>query len=531
LFKTVDVWRTAHYPVAAKGGGRSAWSQLLSLVVISGLLVVGIGILTTKSVNAQTRNHYLVPADAIFVAPTGNDAAVGSETAPLRTLGQALKKVGANGTIVLRAGTYREGINSVTRPVVIEPYQDEQVWIKGSDVVSSWSQQGNVWLANHWTSPFCQHCYSAKAIDPAHPLAGKPDQVFINDVPQIQVGTLAEVGAGKFFIDPSTLRLYIGSNPTGATVEVSSRWKALQLNAGAEGSIIRGIGFSEFAPHWNEDQLGMVIINASNVTLENNIFTRSAGTALMLAKPRATVTNNTIVENGYRGINANRADNSLIRGNKVDNNNIEHFAISSCSSVCTVAGFKAAHVKNLTVSNNSFSNNDGTGFWCDLGCTNTTISGNTVASNTNNGLFYEVSSHATISNNTITDNGKGLKIAGSDNVSIENNTFVANRTQIGMYDDPRTPATADAYSANLGLSWNTTSTKIVNNRFDGTAKTTLLLDSNRTSQIKSPQMVRLAQGNTVSGNQKFTWCVKACTTFSSLASFSATSGLSFGSVA
>jgi poly(beta-D-mannuronate) C5 epimerase len=470
-----------------------------------------------------------VPAGAIVVAPNGNDSAAGTEAAPLRTLGRALTVVPAGGTVVMRAGDYREGINSVTKRVTIQPYPDERVWVKGSDVLTSWTAQGSVWLANGWTTPFCQDCYAPGAIDPAYPLAGKPEQVFVDGTPLTQVGSLAAVGAGSFYVDPADKRLYVGTNPAGRTVEVSNRWRALQFNTGAEGSILRDIGFTQFAPHFNEDQLGMVIVNASDVTLEGNTFTRSAGTALMIAKQGVRVVDNVVTDNGYRGVNMNQADGGVVSGNRIDNNNTEHFAYGSCNP-CTVAGLKAAHTKTLAVTGNSFSGNLGSGFWCDLGCTDATISGNTVMSNANNGLFYEVSSRATISGNTVIRNGRGLKISGSDGVRVEGNTFLNNTTQVGIYDDGRDPA-SDAYSAGLGLTWNTTGTVLNDNRLDGVSGTTLLLDSNRTAQVASPQMYAQAAENAVSGNQRMVWCPAAgCTTYSTLSAFSAATGLPFGTV-
>src|SRR4051794_32475657 len=60
------------------------------------------------------KTSYPFPADAIFVATTGNDANTGTEALPLRTLAGAYQKAvsGKLNTIVLRGGEYRESLPS-----------------------------------------------------------------------------------------------------------------------------------------------------------------------------------------------------------------------------------------------------------------------------------------------------------------------------------------------------------------------------------------------------------------------------------
>jgi hypothetical protein len=52
------------------------------------------------------------PADGIYVSPTGNDAtADGSIDKPYKSINAALAAAQSGDTIILRGGTYREGIN------------------------------------------------------------------------------------------------------------------------------------------------------------------------------------------------------------------------------------------------------------------------------------------------------------------------------------------------------------------------------------------------------------------------------------
>jgi mannuronan 5-epimerase len=500
---------------------RTSTAGLAALALVAG----GLAAMALRSAPVSGAPGYPVPDGALFVAPAGSDSAGGGIGAPLRTLAAAVARVPAGGTVVLRGGTYREGLGGIDKRVTIQPYGTEQVWIKGSDVLPSWAPDGGAWRAVGWTSPLCQTCYPAGAVDSAHPLAGKPDQVFRNGTPLAQVGSRAQLRTGTFFIDPASLALYVGSDPTGATMEASTRWRALQLNAGAAGSVLRGLHFSEYAPHWNEDQLAAVIVAAPNAVVENNTFTRSATRSLGVFAAGVTVRGNSVVDNGGPGATVNRADGVVVEDNDFSRNNDAHYGVGGCGAFCTMAGLKVAHTAGLTVRHNTFAANDGSGFWCDLGCTDGTITGNTVTGNSNNGLFWEVSARASITGNTVRGNGRGIKISGSDRVTVTGNVVADNGTQLGVYDDAR-PASTDSYSAGRGLSWNTTGAVVSGNTFAG--GTGLLLDTNRTAQVAAPGMFATLAGNTVAGTQRIQWCPSSCTRYADLAAFAAASGFPFG---
>src|SRR5437868_3469626 len=131
-----------------------------------------------------------IPAGALFVAPTGNDASPGTQQLPLRTVARAVAVAPSGATIVLRAGVYRETFGNVVRPVTIQPYPHEQAWLSGSDVVNTWEPATSGWEHHGWTAQFCHSCYAPDAIDAKHPYAGWPDQLFFDGVPLAQVASL-----------------------------------------------------------------------------------------------------------------------------------------------------------------------------------------------------------------------------------------------------------------------------------------------------------------------------------------------------
>ncbi|MCL1969982.1 MAG: right-handed parallel beta-helix repeat-containing protein [Candidatus Bathyarchaeota archaeon] len=64
------------------------------------------------TVGPRTRSGGADPANGIYVSPSGNDAsATGSIDAPFKSINVALDVVQPDDTIILRGGTYREGIN------------------------------------------------------------------------------------------------------------------------------------------------------------------------------------------------------------------------------------------------------------------------------------------------------------------------------------------------------------------------------------------------------------------------------------
>ncbi|HEX8437654.1 right-handed parallel beta-helix repeat-containing protein [Archangium sp.] len=401
-------------------------------------------------------------------SPTGNgnDAADGrSINTPFKTLGRALivaKEGPRPATVVLRGGTYEEGAEAagstgpytINFPVTIQPHGREKVWLKGSVRVTGWSSVGtNRWRRTGWTTRFCQRptdgrgdkfCKHPSLNNPTYPMAGAQDMVFRNDQPLRQVATLAEVGPGRFFVDTELGHLYIGDSPTGARIDASNRDLALHVSGfgpgtGGSGTVIQGLGFKHYA---SEEQTakqsterppkgGVVLLdNVSNTRVENNTLTQSASTALTAVKATgAVIRDNVLAENGFVGANITGTAGGLtFEGNRVFRNNTEglHDTLTGGEAE-NAAGVKVTSTSPLTVRDNIFDHNDGSGFWCDLDCADATITRNVSRNNTGNGIFYEVSQRAIIASNVLTGNTEaGLSIGGADGVQIYNNTLYGN---------------------------------------------------------------------------------------------------------
>ncbi|HJP74281.1 MAG TPA: right-handed parallel beta-helix repeat-containing protein [Pseudonocardiaceae bacterium] len=439
---------------------------------------------------------YPVPDGALFVAPNGSDQAEGTLTKPLATLAAAIAKAPSGGTVVLRGGTYRQTVTgNVTRPITIQPYPGERVWFKGTVVVTGWTKTGDTWQHSNWTKTFCHDCYTKGIIDPNYPFAGWPDMVFADDSPLRQVGSAADVVPGTFYVDEAGHNLVLGDNPAGKTIEATAFDRLLQLDPGAAGSVIRGIGVEEYASNQDYGSHGaMVVDNAPGVTLAEDTFAFSASSGVAIFQPNSTVTGSTMIDNGLVGLVANRADGLRLTKNTVSANNQQHFALSG--DAIGAGGAKITRTKSPYVADNYFTGNLGTGWWCDLGCTNATVVRNVATGNQVHGLFYEVSSTALIASNVVADNqGDGIKLSSADHVRVYDNTFADNGTALGIFNDPRDPST-DPYSQQLGLSWVTTGTELVNNYYaDPDAQDPIIISADYKSGPHAGPFVTTSDGN------------------------------------
>ena len=481
---------------------------------------------------------YPVPEGAVFVAPGGSDKSAGTLTAPMATLAAAIARAPVGGTVVLRAGTYRQTVTSnVTKRITIQPYPGEKVWFKGTVVVTSWTKVGNTWQHANWTPAFCHTCFLKDIIDPNYPYAGWPDMAFLNNTALRQVGSAAAVVPGTFFVDETAHTLVLGDDPAGKTVEATAFNRLLQLDPGAQGSVIRGIGVEEYASNQNYGQYGaMVVANAADVTFADDTFALSASAGLAVFQPNTTLTGSTLDANGLVGLVANRADGLRITRNTFNANNQQHFALSG--DAIGAAGAKVTRTKSPYVADNYFTDNIGTGWWCDLGCTNATLVRNVATGNQSHGLFYEVSSTALIASNVVADNaGDGIKLSSADHVRLYDNTFADNGTALGIYNDPRSPAT-DPYSQQLGLTWVTTNTVLVNNYYaDPDAQDPIIVSADYKTTAHTGPFVSDSNGNAyqrpASPSALLSWVTAAgqAQEFASLAAFRAGTGNDKQSVA
>ena len=411
---------------------------------------------------------YPYPDNAIFVAPGGNDAGAGTIGDPYATVAHAIAVAPSGATIVLRGGVYREALGAITKPITLQSYPHEQAWLSGSVVVSGWTPASGAtaWAHTGWTTQFCQTCFDPNAIVAAYPTAGLPDMVFINGRELAEVTSLAEVRPGTFFVDYNAQTLYVGDDPTGAgtTVEAAAQSQAAMFEPGAAGSVVRGVGFEEYASTYNPwPNPAMVVDNAApNMDFERDAFVRSASRGLTVYATGVSVTDSVFVDNGMVGLHANLADHLDVEGNLVARNNNEHF-VATNSAITSTAGIKITSTGWATIKNNVIEDNYANGFWCDLSCHDLQIVDNLSRRNNQNGIFVEVSGLALMASNVSVQNGlDGLRLSGTTDTRAYNNTLADNGSHaIGVYDDGR--RNTDPATLALGITWQPARNVVYNN--------------------------------------------------------------------
>lgn len=459
---------------------------------------------------------YPIPAGAVFMSPSGDDAGTGRVDSPVRSLARAIALAPSGGTIVLRGGVHRQWysqnglVRIVSKPLTFQAYPGEQVWFDGTDVVADgWVQEGGRWVRSWSTPQFCggkydvpvdgmspvspnltRHspcAYSDSIRDAAQPVAGDPQMAFVNGVELTQKGSLAEVvpGSRSFFYDWAAKRIHISEDPSVNVVELAARPAAMVLG-GPVDFRVRGIGFRRYASSILGNSVLFVGLggagNPGKLLVENTVFTQNAGQTLHISGPKAgtVVTRSVFAHNHFVGFTSNGyansnpgAPNGLLIENSVFNANNQGLVDTRCGASCGAANVKLAHMTGFVARGNVFDNAAGRapGFWCDMDCSGGVIVNNVVRNNGAHGIFYEISNTGIIADNVISHNAwSGIAVA-SANTKVYNNTIInrsgPNVQAVWIFDDKRVapgPEVPWPYvSPRVDLGPNTTNTEFANN--------------------------------------------------------------------
>ena len=503
--------------------------KLYKIIVahVAVLFVAGLGLMHFIPAHAVrinnmyqfTDTNYAVPTSNVaWVSPYGDDASGnGTESAPYKTFKFALSKLSNGGTVVAKSGIYREPHFSIDKTnITLQAAPHAEVWLKGSDVVSGsvWTKEGNLWKTKGRYTNFCHVC-TVNSNPAEEGTAAFPEQVFINDKPLKQVASKAEVSAGKFYAEDQTpttrtfnsdtgkydyhpgveddITYYVGSDPTTGVTEISQRSRA--FTAAGAGFNMKGINVAQYAPvqAWgftDTSGVSQAFVVSKNAVIQDSIFSQSSAIGLHTGEADNLVVKNTkFLDNGANGAGANRTHKATYIGNTFSGSNAAGFKVKKCGAFCTISEIKVTHTKDFTFRNNIIDRSESgveesdpnnitkaspIGFWCDEGCIDAKIVGNFF---TNNGtaIFHEVSGPAIIASNIIEGSGTGIRISGSNDVKIYNNTISRTNRPIDLFEDSReggcnayaadnvTCTTWESWSKSQGLSWNLTGLEMYNN--------------------------------------------------------------------
>jgi parallel beta-helix repeat protein len=346
----------------------------------------------------------------------------------------AVKKNPAGTTFVLNAGTYRLQKVVPKNGNIFQGRGRNTTILTGAKVLTGWTHSGSTWYVTGQTQQ--GHVTDKAECEPGYPRCDYPEGLWIDNVWKLHVAKPADVGPGKWFFDYAADRISIGDDPTGHTVETSVTDFAFV--AGGVNVKIRDITIEKYATAsqrgavHSRDQFSEAPV--SGWVIDNCEIRQSHGNGVHVAN-NTQVLNSNIHHNGNLGIGGGApVTNTLIQGNEISFNNVEHFNIGWQSG-----GVKLADgVMNTTFRNNYVHDNYGVGLWCDHCSTGQVYEGNRVENNYSQGIFHEVSADAIIRNNTVRWNGHErtgwlydaqIMLSSSWNVEVYGNTVQVSATE------------------------------------------------------------------------------------------------------
>jgi parallel beta-helix repeat protein len=392
--------------------------------------------------------RYAVPAGAYFVSTSGSDQANGSQSSPWRTVAAAATRAPDGSTIVVRGGSYHEKVVVPDgRRLTIQSYPGEAVWFDGSVPVTTWQATNGTWVSTGWTAQFdtsqsfSRGSNAGGMVNPAHPMAADPQQLFVDGAQMVQVPAGTRPGPGQFAVDTAADTLTLGSDPTGHAVRASDLDQAF-LVAGP--LTLRGVGVQRYATPL--PTVGTVFFGgrSQGSVVENVTVVDNATQGISITQADITLRHVTASRNGMTGIHGNNADRSTIVDSLVEGNNTQQF-----NRAPSAGGIKITRTRGVTIDGNVVRDNiDVNAIWLDESVVDFAITGNTVSDNgISYGIPVELSANGIVAGNTITGAQWGLALINSGNVQVFNNYFadIANN-DIRLRQDARREATSTGYN-------------------------------------------------------------------------------------
>jgi hypothetical protein len=426
--------------------------------VAAGTLVAALGLAAPVAASGPTRVASASAPSALYVSVHGSDRSSGASQHPLRTIQAAINRAPAGGTVVVRPGRYHEGLTiSGKDGLTLRAAKRGTVWVDGTSRVTRWQDSGSAWVHPNWTHEFdASPTFSWNApdnpnpnwsfVNPAHPMAAHPDQVFVGGHSLRQVASLGAVRHGRFYVDYASNKLYVGTRPTGRDVRASTLPKAMSIRS--TGVTVDGINVRGFAP--SVPNMGAITVERPHVLLRHMIVRDMSTTGAFMMSSDDQLRHVTFRHNGLMGFMATHATGLRVDHVSAINNNTELFNQSPAAG-----GAKIGRTTDVRVTHSRFSHNHANGLWFDESSYRIQVIRSRMKDNTGHGISVEISGHALIAGNVIVGNGaNGIKINDSDHVGLWNNTFVGNARPIAVLQDKRDVNPGGSYhDPNLPLSF------------------------------------------------------------------------------
>ena len=282
-----------------------------------------------------------------------------------------------------------------------------QAILSGARLLTSFQQSGSYFIATGQTQQG-QVTIPTANCQSAYPGCVYPEDLYFDDKPLVHVTALSAVVPGTWYFDYGSNIIYFADNPAGHKVETSVTPSA--FTPGPANSVtVKDLTIEKFAGPVMTGAIGGTwtgLGNSSagaNWTVQNNELrlNHSAGVRINFGWQ---ILNNYIHHNGNLGI-AGALGGSLLSNVRIEGNEVAYNNYSHIRPAWGGGGVKVLQTRGIVFRGNNSHNNEGSGFHTDTANYDALYENNTIADNTEQGIFHEVSYAATVRNNKLLRNG------------------------------------------------------------------------------------------------------------------------------
>lgn len=323
---------------------------------------------------------------------------------------------GSGATLTFQPGVYR--MQTIT-PLTGQQFVGQPgAVLSGARLLTNWTADGTTWHVSGQT----QQGLTAGQCESGYPRCIYPEDLWIDNVLQTHVASLAAVTTGTWYFDYAGDRIYIGTNPAGHTVETSVTPYAFTGTEQGVGSgvTISGLVIEKYATPAQHAAVGATNTGANWVIRDNEI--RGNHGAGVRIGNWVQIVHNNVHHNGQGGVGG-KGTMALVENNEIAYNNTAHFDFN-----WEAGGSKFVRTQNIVVRGNFSHHNRGPGLWWDGNNDGALIEGNRVEDNAADGIFWEISYSATIRNNSLSRNGFGRAGLGGAGILLNSSGAPAGKT-------------------------------------------------------------------------------------------------------
>jgi parallel beta-helix repeat protein len=451
-----STWGSGDHPHLRRGFIRGLASMAGCLVLLAAVActeddpfapaTAGPGATFDSTAQTEGDSAIVVVNDSMIdgVDPVLAAATTGTTIYPGQSIQAKVNSFPGGTAFTLKAGVHRlqmvnpkSGSSFVGEPGAI---------LNGARLLTTFTKQGNYWVSTGQTQQG-ERRGDGRCL-PDSPRCAYPEQLFINDKLLKHVASLAAVGAGKWYFDYGSDKIYFYDDPRGKKVETSVTKYAFSSNA--RGVTVRGLIVEKYASPAQSGAIGGGGGTSGWIVRDNEVrWNHGSG---IRTGSGMQVLNNNAHHQGQMGIGGS-GSNVLVQDNEIAYNNVAGFGTG-----WEAGATKFSHTDGLVVRGNFSHHNHGAGLWTDVNNINTLYEGNRVEDNDWRGIYHEISYKVVIRNNIIRRNGfnlplarafpvdgAGILIHDSQNAEIYGNTVEGNKNGIGAIESNRGSGKYGAY--------------------------------------------------------------------------------------